>query len=348
MITTSDDTIRTEPRHACIICGERGNPLFSDLPDRLFGSAGTWNLVRCVNAACGLVWLDPAPCRDDLWKAYARYYTHQDLVTPGTGIAKRAYRFVRDCYLSLRYGYVPGLVPFRYRWLGLLLYLFPGRRADVDFSVMYLPAKVQGRLLEVGCGSGSMLNYMGSLGWLAEGVDVDPSAIDNARSKGLKVALGSLEEQGFADNSFDAVIMSHVIEHVPDPQRLVNECFRVLKPGGVLSLVTPNMESFGCAFFRKSWLALDPPRHLMLHNISTILTLSRAAGFAESCCRTTIRDAHMLFWASYRIKVHGTYIMGSNPAGWQKLFVLMLRLLEWSLIKVFPRRGEEIALIGIK
>lgn len=342
------NSIGTEPKPDCILCGRRGDILYSDLNDSLFGVPGTWTLRKCRSAGCGLVWLDPVPRKEELWKAYATYYTHQDHTPLAASLFKRGYRFVRDCYLAFAYGYFAGSIQSRCKLLGLLLYLFPGRRADVDFSVMYLEASPQGRLLEIGCGSGQMLNFLGSLGWQAEGIDFDPAAVANAQGKGLKVALGSLEEQEYPDESFDAILMSHVIEHVPDPASLLVECLRIMKPGGVLSMVTPNVESMGSRLYGRFWLHLDPPRHIILYNCTTLHALAQQAGFAEISARTTIRDSHALYWGSHSIKKHGTFTMGTQPGGPLKALLLFIRLLEWGLLKVFPRRGEEISLRGIK
>ena len=349
-MTESISEIRTEPRPSCLLCGKAGDVLYDGLQDNLFGVPGRWTLKKCPDGDCGLVWLDPAPGKDDIWKAYTRYYTHQENLLPiaSPGALKRLYCFVRDCYLSGKYGYFPEGIRFRFNWLGLALYFFPGRRADVDFSVMYLPAKPQGRLLEIGCGNGSMLNYMRSLGWRAEGLDVDPAAVAQARDKNLTVSCGTLEEQRYEDNIFDAVVMSHVIEHVPDPEGLLSECRRVLKPGGVLSLVTPNIESAGSRYFGRSWLHLDPPRHLVLYNCGTLHRLARKAGFTKIETSTTVRAAHALFWASYTISRQGSFTMGSQPGIFLKPLLLLLRLAEWFLIKFLPRRGEEISLKGIK
>jgi len=343
-----ENIILTEPKLECTLCGRQGKPLYSGLRDRLFGVPGEWALKKCSNTDCGLVWLDPAPCKGELWKAYATYYTHQDNYIPAASSLKRAYQFVRDCYLSLKYGYFPGAKQSGFKWLGLLMYLFPGRRADVDFSIMYLPNKPEGRLLEIGCGSGSMLSYMSSLGWRAEGIDFDPAAVSNAQCKGLKVTLGSLGEQHFDGDLFDAIMISHVIEHVPDPLSLIEECYRILKPGGILSIVTPNIASIGSHLFGSSWLHLDPPRHLVLYNCGALQALAKKSGFADIKTGTTIRDAHALYWASYSISRHGAYIMGSMPGRPVKSLMLLLRLVEWLLIKIFPRRGEEISLTGIK
>ena len=143
-------------------------------------------------------------------------------------------------------------------------------------------------------------------------------------------------------------MLSHVIEHVSDPEGLLVECHRILKKGGVLSVVTPNIESIGSRYFGRSWLHLDPPRHLVIFNCRTLCSLSVKAGFTDVTIRTIIRDAHALFWASYSISKSGTFCMGVQPPSCLKLLMLTLRLMECAFIKVAPDRGEEISLLCIK
>jgi hypothetical protein len=112
--------------------------------------------------------------------------------------------------------------------------------------------------------------------------------------------------------------------------------------------VTPNIASFGYSFFDTSYLHLDPPRHLVLYSDKTLRTLVRNAAFVEVKTTTTIRDAHALFFGSYAIRKRGNFAMGTQPGGSVKVLLLFLRCVEWGLLKIFPRRGEEISLIGIK
>jgi 2-polyprenyl-3-methyl-5-hydroxy-6-metoxy-1,4-benzoquinol methylase len=109
---------------------------------------------------------------------------------------------------------------------------------------MWLEASERGRLLDVGTGSGDFVAQMQELGWQAAGLDPDPVVVRAASSSlGRDIALGTLEEAAFAEGSFDTVTMSHVIEHLPDPIRTLVECRRVLKEGGRLVLLTPNIDS---------------------------------------------------------------------------------------------------------
>ena len=137
---------------------------------------------------------------------------------------------------------------------GLLLYLHPGYRLQAEFSVMQLPARPGGRVLDIGCGAGWLTAFLGSLGWEAMGIDVDPETVKAVRSRGLDVRLGTLEDQGFPADYFDAIVMNHVIEHIHDPLEHLRECYRVLKKGGVLSLATPNIASLGHERFRQYWV----------------------------------------------------------------------------------------------
>ena len=111
---------------------------------------------------------------------------------------------------------------------------------------MYLETITPGRLLDVGCGNGQRLSQLQTLGWDVEGQEIDPKAVMNAqRNYGIKIHLGNLHDIAFSSSTFDAIIMGHVIEHLIDPLAILTECHRILKPGGILVITTPNVESFG-------------------------------------------------------------------------------------------------------
>lgn len=348
MTAVTDNTIRARPCPECHVCGSAGQPLYQGLRDRLFGAPGKWNLKRCPTLDCGLVWLDPMPVEEDIGKAYETYPTHDDVREPPNTLLRRAYRHVKNGYLANKYGYNDANVTSFDRLLAGLIYIHPGRRSELDFSVFYLNAWPNRYLLDVGCGSGAMLASMQERGWRVEGVDIDPKAVQNARAKGLKVHLGSLAEQKFPTNIFDTITMSHVIEHVLDPLALLRECRRVLKPGGCLVVMTPNVASWGHRLYRAEWLGLDPPRHLHVFTCSSLAYLVRQASLQASAVSTTIRDAHRVFLASRSIRRTGGYDMGSLQPRAAWAWARAMQMVEWATLKLKPDIGEELLLIGKK
>jgi 2-polyprenyl-3-methyl-5-hydroxy-6-metoxy-1,4-benzoquinol methylase len=272
--------IRAAPCPACALCGAPGELIHAAQRDRLFGTRGSWTLKGCSNGRCGLMWLDPMPLAEDIGKAYASYYTH---ATPDAssnpGLLKRSYLRMKQGYLAHRYHYAVGNGSLLERLLGRLLYLFPIRRGEVDAEVRFLPAVPQGRLLDVGCGSADWLVRMRDVGWQVQGIDFDPRAVDVAAQKGLAVKCGALEQQGYADGSFDAITLNHVIEHVPDPVATMRQCHRLLKPGGRVVISTPNNASLGHRHFGVDWRGLEPPRHLHLFSLPSMKQALQRAGF---------------------------------------------------------------------
>lgn len=346
------DEIRALPHPHCCLCGAKGKPLYEGLRDRLFGAPGQWNLVRCPNLECGLLWLDPMPLEEDIGRAYRDYYTHEEDEAresrKGGGAFKRFKRTLRSAretgYLALRYGSANGAsVP--QKLAGLLVYLEPARKAWTDFRAMYLPVRPGGRLLEIGCGSGHQLEFLQRLGWQVEGLDPDPAAVSTASARGLTVHAGSLEAQHFPDRYFDAVVSSHVIEHVHDPVGLLRECGRILRPGGRLVVVTPNSRSWGHRWFGASWLHLDPPRHLHLFNPVSLRRAAGQAGVPVLRLTSTVRDADGLFRASRDIRDSGHHVWGSRHPQTLRRWSKALQWVEWLLLQVGLDRGEDLVMI---
>ena len=333
----SDDLIRADASPDCVVCGAAGIVTYEELIDRFFGVRGRWNVSRCSSPHCGMLWLNPRPLESDLWKAYRNYYTHEG----GGGVtgapsARRVPRpvlqSIKRAYIATRLRYSDQQITLRQRMLGPLAYLDPTRRADTDFPLKYLPIGTRGRLLDLGCGSGELLGRMRSLGWQAEGIDVDSAAVEAARRNGFKVQAGSLHEQKFPEGSFDAVVMSHVIEHVHRPLELLAEVRRILKRGRRLVIATPNARSLGHRLLGSRWPFLDPPRHLQIFTRHALRSLVLAAGFGVVRTCTEVRTAAAML----------PRIDRSRAAG---------RLVEYgeNLALHFDRdAGEEIALVAVR
>jgi 2-polyprenyl-3-methyl-5-hydroxy-6-metoxy-1,4-benzoquinol methylase len=340
-------TMRTQPRPDCYLCRSAGVSRYENLPDRLFGAAGRWNLRACSNAACGLLWLDPMPIAEDIGKAYADYYTHEQAPDRSAHPLYPFYAAMKDGYISSRYGYLPGL-PIWKRLAGRLMLLFPARRVGVDFSVMWLGALPGGRLLDVGCGSGWLLDSMRRLGWTAEGVDVDAKAVEQVRARGHRVHYGFLPDLKLPAESYDAIAMSHFIEHVHDPVSVVAKCRQLLKEGGRLVIVTPNTRSLSHRLYGKDWRGLEPPRHLHLFNLGALGEVVRRGGFRRIQAWTSPREARGIFLASRSIRRSGHCAKGAPESALLRWWALGAQFCEWLALKVNGDLGEEIVLVAEK
>jgi SAM-dependent methyltransferase len=215
---------------------------------------------------------------------------------------------------------------------------------------MWLKADERGRLLDVGCGNGQFLAQMQKLGWEVMGVELDPEAVRIAEERfGLRVFQGTLEEARLPDGSFDTVTMNHVIEHVPNPIGLLAECRRILRPGGKLVVVTPNIESLGHRLFREAWRGLEVPRHLYIFSPRALQECAERAGLKVLKLWTTARSA-LWMWAASRLIRRNGILPGGSPQRlglWLKLEGLAFWAIAYGLCAL-REAGEEIVLMASK
>ncbi len=339
--------IRVAAVPRCFLCGTAGERLHSDLTDPTFGVPGRWNLARCP--ACGLVWLNPCPLPEEIGKLYRTYYTHAP-----TGELNPMLNVIKRGILAKAFGY--DTLPLRTgeRLTGSVLRWVPPLREMIGWSVKWLTAVPDGRLLDVGAGSGMYLDQMRMLGWDVVGVEPDEAAVAVAKEHfGLIVHPGVVEdalaEGTLARDSFDAIVLTHVVEHLPDPVGTLRACASLLKPGGRLVIVTPNTESLGHRLYGGSWRGCDPPRHLHLFSPRTLAACVEQAGLRA--VRTwTSASAARFFW----VPSHLTHRTGSAPLetllhlNWRiRLGSVAFQLLE-SIWCLFREAGEEVIIIATK
>jgi len=202
-------------------------------------------------------------------------------------------------------------------------------------------------LLELGCGSGAALQFMQEQGWKAVGLDFDEGAVSNARSKGLDVRQGQLAAQGFADESFDAVVMSHVIEHVPAPVDLLAECRRILKKGGVLVALTPNARSTVHKHYGPNWRGLGTPRHLQIFTRNSLADIAGRAGYAHVETFTSMNGFVYQDLASAELAAGKKHVMGGRVAPARRILSHLKALgLGWlRVVLLAGDTGEELVLV---
>lgn len=140
------------------------------------------------------------------------------------------------------------------------VYHFIKRKAIRDKVSLITKLQPQkGMLLDIGAGTGDFLQEAKNQNWQCTGIEPSEKAKTTAIQKGVSFAddLASLE-----NHSFDVITMWHVLEHVPDLEKQIQELKRLLKPNGTIIIAVPNYKSFDAQHYGKFWAAYDVPRHL--------------------------------------------------------------------------------------
>lgn len=342
---TTEERIRTSPVPNCCVCGAAGDLFYEGLRDRVHDVPGEWSLRKCPDPGCGLLWLDPVPVAEDIGLLYETYYTHEQTGLPPSRI-KRLGQIPVLGYLRARMGYTRGVGP---RWYALtwpLAYLHWFGISAVRANTMYLPAPSEGaKLLEIGFGDGRLLAEMREKGWSVEGVDTDPVSVNRSRDAGLSVALGDVREQGYAGDTFDAIIMRDVLEHVLDAPSFLTECRRILKPGGALVAAVPNADSLGLRVFGRDWYPLEAPRHLYIYTHGALRQAARSCGLEVESLSSNCHFAFWLWRLSVQIRSPRGILMSPIP---RKFGALAFQIRERALLQVSRFAGERIVLVARK
>ena len=135
------------------------------------------------------------------------------------------------------------------------------------------------KVLDIGCGRGLLLRAFQQNGCDVTGTEFSDGACRFARDVlKLPVRVGLLDELKFPENSFDVVVMWHVLEHISDPRPMVAEVARILRPGGIFLVAVPNFGSPEARLTKSGWFHLDCPRHLSHHTRESLSLILDKAG----------------------------------------------------------------------
>lgn len=137
----------------------------------------------------------------------------------------------------------------------------------------------RGRLLDVGCFCGTLLQEARRRGWEVEGVEPSEWARKEARQRfHLEIRHASLKEASFLEGSFDAVTLLDVVEHFLDPKKEFDRIGHLLKPDGVLYVMTPDIGSLVARIFRRRWWGCRQ-EHLFYFTRRALRNFLRTTGF---------------------------------------------------------------------
>jgi SAM-dependent methyltransferase len=167
-----------------------------------------------------------------------------------------------------------------------------------------------GRLLDVGCGRGDLAAGFLRHGWKVDGLDVSSSAVESARAIGVAAITGTLEEAPWPGESFDAVLFSHSLEHVPDPIAALVRAHDLLRPGGVLAVAVPDWGSRQRRIFGSRWYPLDLPRHFQHFERNSLRSAVERAGFVVCDTRRSVSTFGLV--GSLQYAIFGRLITGGR------------------------------------
>jgi 2-polyprenyl-3-methyl-5-hydroxy-6-metoxy-1,4-benzoquinol methylase len=183
---------------------------------------------------------------------------------------------------------------------------------------------------------------MAKLGWKVMGIEPDAIAARYAQDQGLEVVVGRLEDTKLEPESFDAITLSHVIEHIPDPVHVFKVLSCALKPGGVLVSISPNPCGMLSRIFGISWRALDPPRHLVLLGPRALAELSCNFGL-QPIVLTGNWNAEWVARESISLRLYGDTFRYRR-----RWFPKLLAIVMAFLTLIQRTQGEEVVLIARK
>jgi len=162
-------------------------------------------------------------------------------------------------------------------WLQEKLYVWRSRQ------VLRRLKRKNAKVLDIGCGRGQLLRAFRQSGCDVTGTEFSDDACRFAREVlKLPVRVGLLKELNFPDNSFDVVVMWHVLEHVSDPRPTIAEVARILRPGGIFLVAVPNFGSPEAQLTKAGWFHLDVPRHLSHHTNKSLSHSLSTAGLSPT------------------------------------------------------------------
>ena len=140
-----------------------------------------------------------------------------------------------------------------------------------------------GRLLDIGCGWGQLLRAASDRGYDAVGIEASPGVAEIAREAfGVECVVGAFPVQTFEPDSFDIVVMNHVLEHVDDPHSVIEEAGRLLKPGGVLAICVPNFGGLMRSVKGVQWQGLQPTQHVWQLTEKSVRALIEQSGLVPA------------------------------------------------------------------
>ena len=234
----------SEKLDRCPICGNTIFLRFLDVED-LFLSKEFFSIQKCDS--CGFKFINPRPDQVEI----DRYYQSKEYVSHDANrvtFINQIYKLVRGFSIKNKYKIV---------------------KENVS----------EGKILDIGCGTGEFLGYCSSMGFDVEGVEPSIKARSYAQQVNSIPVTENLTDLKSRKETFSCVSMWHVLEHIHDLNDTIEQVKGLLSPNGIFIVAVPNCNSWDAQKYGKFWAAYDVPRHLYHFNRTTLNQLISNHGF---------------------------------------------------------------------
>lgn len=248
-------TMKSAPN--CIACTTQTELHLPKMFDDRYGCPGLYDIYRCPN--CKQAQTMPLLSPEDLPGLYGGYYPRREIDIEA---------------LVRQVGNPADPVEIKRH-----------RRNGTDNQGQYL-AQPGMEILDYGCGAGVSLMEAKALGAEPYGIEADPNVQQVIDALQLRIHIGTLDDAPFADRQFDLIVLNQVLEHIPQPEELLERFQGMLKPGGKLVLGVPNADSIFARFFKRTWINWHVPYHLHHFTPRSVRLFLERCGWRVSSLRT--------------------------------------------------------------
>lgn len=293
-------------REGLCYCQEGAGAVLSPAWDRLRGRGGDFAVKRC--ARCGTIRTIPRLSRLDLAPFYEANSPPADELEVGGRVGAFSCAET-DTAPAPSSGGSKRREPNAPNWLRNIC---DAAASIVSPESRPIALTAPGRVLEVGCGHGELLDRLRAAGWETWAIEEDARAAARVARRGHRVIAGEFRAGVIRDVAFDMVWMSHVLEHVDDPLATCRTVRSLLKPDGHFLIRVPNIRGLLPKIFAlQDWYNLDVPRHLWHFSPSTLSQLLHTAGFV------VVREKRYSTWVDYAATIRNMWhrlMRGAGPS----------------------------------
>ncbi len=216
-----------------------------------------------------------------------------------------------------------------------------GRRLSAQSILKMLKRlKRTGRLLDIGCATGFLLDEARKQGWEIYGVELSEWAVSYAKDKlGIEnIFQGAFKRANYPDNYFDAVVLKDAFEHLINPKDTLIQIRRILKTNGILCVNTPDIGSLVSKILKARWWGVKQA-HLYYFTSKTLCKMLEATGFVPVKSRSHARTFSLRYW---------TEKIGSYNKTLNKIFSLLNKYSSMSKRLVCINLGDQIEIYARK